>query len=438
MNQSLLTKKKSNIQKAILCKAEGNALLYSLFVLLIVSLICSSLILYAYLNNKSLLNLYHKEDVIKDVDSGITLLLDDDFMKVGESNENYSLYSIEGDQVKLSKESWGLFKILKSEKSWRNYTHRKIALVGDFIKQEKKTALYLADKKKPLSMSGRAVLKGKSYLPKAGIKTSIIEGKRFMGEMPHPNQVLTSEETLPLNQKIFEGLSFDEMKNKYLNPKSNLVNPKIEKGELINSFGELTKVLYYENAVSLSKVRFKGKIVIISEKSISINNSVIFDDVVFIAPKITINKKVEGRGQFFARDTLAVFEDVNLHYPSSLCVINKNKDASCPFLFIDEDANIEGVVINYAQTTTEEKKPLIRMLEDAQIKGQLIVNGNFEFKGDISGSVYCNNFFLKTPVSIYENHLYDASIDLTALPEVFVGIDFINESSINKVVKWLE
>jgi hypothetical protein len=42
-----------------------------------------------------------------------------------------------------------------------------------------------------------------------------------------------------------------------------------------------------------------------------------------------------------------------------------------------------------------------------------------------------------TPSSVYENHLLNATIDVSKLSKHYVGINLVQESKIKKVVKWL-
>lgn len=418
-------------------RVKGNSLIYSLFVMLVVTIISSSLILYAYLNNRSLLNVFHKEEVMNYVTSGVNLLLDNAYLKGGGVEENRSLFGIEGDHVTLQKYRWGMYTLIHSEKNWHDYHYSKTALTGAHISPENRVALYLSDKEKPLSLCGRSRLKGKVLLPKAGLKTATIEGEMFTGEGPDPTKTGRSKKDLPINAGLFNELSFDNLKQKYLDNKINSINPKINEDTLENKFTNKAIVMYGESPMNLSNTNARGHVVFFSETSITVNSSCYLEDVLLIAPSIFIGPGFKGSIQAFARDTIAVFENVTLEYPSVLCALDKNPGESPSFLFMDKQAQLQGIVVNYCTSPLEEYPPITRILEESTITGQLLCNGIFEHKGIVKGMVFCNYFYIKTPVSVYENHLFNAVIDVTALPVDYCGVDFTIEKKYNKVVKWL-
>ena len=52
-------------------------------------------------------------------------------------------------------------------------------------------------------------------------------------------------------------------------------------------------------------------------------------------------------------------------------------------------------------------------------------------------NVFCKSFILRTPSSVYENHLMDVAIDRIALSEYFVGVALTEEINHHQIIKWL-
>ncbi|MEZ5199162.1 MAG: hypothetical protein R2764_23105 [Bacteroidales bacterium] len=74
---------------------------------------------------------------------------------------------------------------------------------------------------------------------------------------------------------------------------------------------------------------------------------------------------------------------------------------------------------------------------DVELSGQIYWDGIFDFKGKVYGSVACKKFLLKTPSSIYENHLMDVRIDLESLSKHYTGIELTGTERVKKVIQWL-
>jgi hypothetical protein len=69
------------------------------------------------------------------------------------------------------------------------------------------------------------------------------------------------------------------------------------------------------------------------------------------------------------------------------------------------------------------------------IKGEVYCNTNIELKGTVFGTVYTSNFIAKQSGSVYQNHLYNATIVVDSLSQKYVGLPFSNSKK--GVLKWL-
>ena len=59
--------------------------------------------------------------------------------------------------------------------------------------------------------------------------------------------------------------------------------------------------------------------------------------------------------------------------------------------------------------------------EGVNIIGLVYSNGYTSLRGNISGSLFCQGFLLRTHSALYENHLLNVQINADALPSFFVG-----------------
>ena len=59
--------------------------------------------------------------------------------------------------------------------------------------------------------------------------------------------------------------------------------------------------------------------------------------------------------------------------------------------------------------------------------------GKTQLKGNVIGCLYTDRFFLKTTSTIYENYMYDGTIDREELPDYFVRLP-IHENKSEYVV----
>ncbi|MNT07780.1 hypothetical protein D3C72_1424970 [compost metagenome] len=80
---------------------------------------------------------------------------------------------------------------------------------------------------------------------------------------------------------------------------------------------------------------------------------------------------------------------------------------------------------------------MIELKKNASVEGILYSNGFLHLLGNVFGTVYCNRFVLKTPVTYYENHMLDVQIDQSRLSPYFVSSSLFGEKNQKKVIKWL-
>ena len=160
------------------------------------------------------------------------------------------------------------------------------------------------------------------------------------------------------------------------------------------------------------------------------------EDVILIAPQISIKSGFKGTFQAYAIQSIHVDENCELGFPSQLCAIHsegKYNPADSLIISIGNNSKLSGAAI----IESFGLPAFIKIGKGAQISGQVYCPGPVELKGEILGSLYCNSLYFETPKAKYYNHLLNSKIDFTSLSKHFVGIDLLTESSNRAIIKWL-
>ncbi|MFC2105014.1 hypothetical protein ACFLS4_06665 [Bacteroidota bacterium] len=426
------------MKKIRISKVDGGALYYAVFIAFIISILSGLLILYTYVHNSYINRQILQEQVFSNVKSGINLVLKNPELVFYSSDEEIKLFGNEYDIVKLRKEHWGAYDLVYSESKRHNHKASKIALIGDHLGKKEDIALYLTDKKKYLSISGKTFLKGTCYLPKLGIKRAYIEGQGYQNRELVFGKVLQSEAKLPdLNTEKIKYL--ESLVNKQFSTEDSLVELKgnISSELISNSFYNKPIILYSNQLTNLVGVRLEGNIILKFDQGITIHENCYLKDVIILAPSTTIKDGFKGTIQILATEKIVIGKSCQLRYPSFLGVLKSKEDKEF-VITVGENTKIAGGILLYS-TLSNTKDPFkMKIGESSMVYGMVYCNGFVEHKGDIYGSLYCEGFTLKTAASLYENHLLNATVNYSQLPKDFVGINLVDKPINQKIIKWVE
>ena len=389
-------------------KLNAHALFFSLVVALLTAIICSSFILYAYYNRVVLHRHQQHSRLSENAISGINYLsaLPEEF------DQTIDLFGDGKDSVHLVKKRWGFFDVLFAKAFSNEKSKERVVMSG--VSNNDQTALYLLDQNKKLSLTGRTKIVGDAYLPKTGVTRGYIGGNSYLGNQLIYGSTFTSTSTLPaLNEEVV----------------NHIIQLWNEQGEELQDsinhpFSQDTK---YVNVDGVLSGFHKGNVVYTSSYPVLVSSICELNDVIVIAPSITIQRGFKGSAQFFAMDSLLVEENVLLNYPSVLGLIKKKTDHSVrPFIQIAKGSTVRGGLVAY-QLDYDRSKTLIKVEKDVKIDGFIYTNGFLQHEGELNGKVNCASFYLSTKSSVYENYLKDAIIDRKALSEEFVWPIFLQK-----------
>lgn len=415
---------------------KAGALLYSLAIALLIGLLSSSLILFAFFSRTAIQQNSDIERLQLNTNSAMQLLLAAPDKVPFDNSTEIDLFGEGKDKVTFQRKHWGAFEIAVSNAVAGKLSANRAAMIGALIHNDSKISLYLADEDKPLSLCGNTLIKGICYLPKAGVKRAYIEGQSFSGDKLIDGEVKESSSELPpINKAMIEhNLA-------YLAGQYNAGDSIAEFGKMQNSdkiiqpFSANTLLIHSKGKTILTNQNYSGNIIIASEEAVFIGSGSVLDNVIVYAPFIEVENNFAGSVQLFAGDSIFIGENTKLKYPSVAGLISSGSNDS-KFL-IKKGAEISGVVFAYREKNDTKIPFLFSIEKDALIKGQVYSNGPVDLKGNIHGSIACEKFILSTPSSVYENHLLNVTIDYSLLSPYFVGINLTDNSDNREIVKWL-
>jgi hypothetical protein len=418
---------------------KASSLFYAIVISIIIAIVSSSLILFAYLSRIEFENFEILQRLNLNATSGLNLLMSKQSLIELNQHKIIDLYGNKGDSVALSRKSWGAFEIIVSDGLFKNRSVTQIAQVGYYPDSAKSYSLYLTDQDKPLALCGNTKIKGTAFLPKTGVKRAYIEGQNFTGAIMIDGQVRTSEKTLPKFNKMLIDNIQSILSKKIINENDSVIaiETNLSGDSLNNSFKNRTIVITSDSALKISDGLYSGNIAIISNKQITVSANAIIRDIIIAAPKIIIEKEFKGNLQAFASDSIIVNKDVSLYYPSVLGIVKGSSTLTLSAVVLNENDTLLGTIFSFKDDESILKEVVVVLKEKSFVTGQVYSNGYADVKGTIFGSLMSNKIILSTPSSIYENHLLNAVIDQTALSKHYTGINLVEESTVKKVVKWL-
>lgn len=421
-------------------KIKSGALQFAVFIGVLIALLLSGLILYAYTFS------YTKEqskgaiENIQIANSALNTLLQNS--DVGNDTITMELYRSNNQSLHYNVSQWGLYEKATIVAQNRKKRFVKTAILGSKINTPQAPSLFLQETYSPLVVVGNTEIKGIVYLPSQGVKPGYIAGNSYYGAKLIDGQIKKSGVELPeLSNGYVDRLLYYSKKYKPLLQEEFLT---INSGQkTINSFQKKTKGIHEKGVITLDSNTFVGNIIFKSDTLIQVKKTSHLKDVILVAPSVEIEEGTEGSYQVIATKMIKVGKNCKLNFPSALVLIDddkiqtsyQNQTNSKKQIFIEEGTVIKGCV-SYLDT----RKPItsfesqIVLMKDAKIMGQAYCMGNFELMGIVSGSVYTKQFITNAGGSVYVNHILNGHIENLENLDYFGGILFKDEPK--TIMKW--
>ncbi|MDB5002071.1 MAG: hypothetical protein JWQ34_296 [Mucilaginibacter sp.] len=418
---------------------KASALYIVIVIALVIGLLCSSLIVVAYFYRLQYQRTFRRDRLQNNVSSGVNILIADQ----GNSFTNekvLSLFGSDADSISLKKTMWGLYDVGLSKAFIQKDTLYKTFLIANSIDSTKWAALYLIDEDRPLSVSGKTMIKGNAYIAKAGIKEAYVDNKSYQGDKRLViGKIYNSDKKLPL-------LNTDRLNRleKYFSETSNIDNTILKYDTLHNSFLSETRLAHFGKKVeTLENIKLTGNIILFSDTTVIIEKTAQLNNVMVFARSIVVKSGFEGTCQLFATDSIGVECDCIFNYPSGLGVMRfQPSKISLPVLLhIGENTKIGGVIFTYDKNYDGNKQPFMDIGKNANLTGQIYSQGILGLKDGIvvNGSVFTSRFLYQSTFTRYENYIINTTINSTALSPYYLNSELMPVSAKKKkVLQWLE
>lgn len=421
-------------------KLKSGALQFTVFIAVLIALLLSGLILYAYTF------IYMKEQskgAIENIqlsDTGIAYLLQQEEINLDTLSVDFE--HKENQTLKVHLSQWGIFEKAYTKSQFRKKIFVKTALMGSLLDSQKSPTLYLQETQNPLSVVGKTAIRGIAYLPSQGVRTGYIDGNSYHGSELIYGSKQKSTTVLPsVKKSILDVISFYLKDYQIVNQEDFI--PLETNKRIVVSFKEKTKGSYSKDPIVLENREIKGNIIIKSDTLIRIKKTALLKDLILIAPIIEIEDGTTGNFQAIASQKITVGKGCKLDYPSALVLYQDNKNN--PYvqsikqfenqIFIDSGTIIKGSICYFQTKEPTDFQTQIVLEKDSRIKGQVYCMGNFELKGTVSGSVSTRQFVANQSGSIFVNHIYNGVIENENIPKIYGGI--VMEVTPKTVLKWL-
>jgi len=391
---------------------KAHSLLYAIYVCLIVSLLCGALLYIANMYNQ--LNIYyttHEELYIQN----------QSLVNYALANPNKKTIEIEEEQTVGSSyelKPYGLLTVLTAKSFVTNDTVTSVHFAA--ASTNDKLCVFLTNLDRSLSYSGDVKLIGDKKLPSDFIKPIYIDNKP--NKLENTGATSVSANSLP---DISESLkkSFTQLNGLKVPIKEVPQN----NGIYYNSFLRPTIEINLEDPIL--SVSLKGNIIIRSSDSIVVKSSANLNDIILSDPKIIFEDNFKGTVQAFATKKINVGINVELGYPSSLCINNTTLEKSS--IIIKSNSKIYGAIVLYGNTTTDISKNSVDIEKDIILACDIYCTGELTLRSNVYGTVYTNKFVHKTASSGYDNCLADLEINPSKRPAHFVSMPLLSNNDIN-------
>ncbi|NVM62219.1 hypothetical protein FHW88_000495 [Mucilaginibacter sp. SG538B] len=418
---------------------KASALYMVIVITLMIGVICSALIVAAYLYKSQYQAKFRIDQLRNNLNSGITILIGskDSIYKDGHT---FGLFNDDADSVTLKKTDWGIFDVCAASAFIKRDTLYKVFSLANQIDSAKWGVLYLIDEDRPVSVSGNTVIRGNAFIPKSGIRTAYVDNQAYTGDQHIVNgKTFDSERKLPPLSMARLG-----QLQKQLSVSPAMNNLPVGVDSIARSFLEPTvSYSFGKTAKTISHVNLKGNIILYSDTTLVIDSTARLNNVLVFARGIVVKSGFRGNCQLFATDSISVERDCKFSYPSCLGVLRftTGNTVGLPAkLTIGDRTDCEGLIFSY-QKDDKQLPPVISLGNKARVLGQIYSMGilNLRAGTTINGSVFTKRFLYQSEFTRYENYLINVSLDSRALSPYYLSSDLTPVAGRpKKILQWLE
>jgi len=400
-------------------KVRAGALAYVVVLSLVIMLMLGLLIINKYYLLSDV-NLSMERDAVRDNIKSVQAILEEDDSLI-EYEKEFRLLGNSGVSLYVEKENWGLFNIVKITSKARIYSDTSIYMSADSYAFTDTTALYMEDMNNYLSVAGNTIIKGDCSIPALGVRKGYIESTGYYKDTVVYGKMSRSGGDLPVlsedvNQRFKDLWNFKR-------------SVSLSGDSLCNSFSGDEVVIHSNEPINLSGLSLKGKIKILSDKSVIIDSTTKIENCVVCAPVVNIGNGFEGNLQVFANRYISLGNNVRLKYPSYLYMNSKIKTE----MVVGRNSEVYGGVINVGN-----EESVMKADKESVLYGRVYCDCKAQLQGKIYGSVYVKKLIYYNQWAKYEDVLFHSVIDKTKVWTKTPLVYLFGESKKRVFVEWLD
>jgi hypothetical protein len=417
---------------------KASALYMVIVIALVIGLLCSSLIVAAYFYKAEYQKKFRYDRLSNNINSGVNILLantDSAYSK----GKTFSLFGNDADSVTLQRNPWGIYDLGVARAFIGKDTLYKTFTFANDIDSSKWAAFYIVDEDRPLSLSGKTLVRGNAYVPKGKVNTAYVNGNSYTGD----KQLIIGIQRN--SEKMLPDLQTNRLSD--LRRLSTAVHPldTILDGvdSLHTSFLSQTRNINFGKTPKIfTNINLSGNIILFSDTSLVIDSTVKLDNVIVIAKSIIVKSGFHGNCQLFAIDSISIGSNCTFNYPSCLGLFRFKPPLinSQGIIHLGNKSSFGGIILTYEKKENE-RQPIIELGNEVNIVGQIYSQGMFVTMDNdvIKGSVYTKSYYYKSSATLFENYLINISIDSKALSQYYLTSTIMPVAGKKKkVLQWLE
>jgi hypothetical protein len=383
-------------------KIKGHALMITVFLLLSVTIVISSLLFYSYYNKLQFKTWLLNRKLADNMESAKVYL---NHVEELEGDKILDIFKNVEDSINVRWYQWGVYGV-SCVKTTLGNIHKSETWLNSIKSDTTKPVLYLLNNGKELSVDGSVVFHGKCFVPNGKIKSAKSKSNKIF-ELK--GKAYKSSSSLPLINPIVK---------KYLIGLINEINKVKKDEEIIDkdisikksvSFLDSLFEIKYDNGLFINNSDIRGHIIIVSTKLIQIENTNNIEDAILIAPKIILKSGTKINAQLYATDSIVVEDKCILTYPSAIGLINVSNHNNISKIVVI-NSKIEGEIFTLNQFDDVELNRKVIISKGSVINGNVYCDGLLNIQADISGSVFTKKIIYFFGKNIYENYLNDCSL----------------------------
>ncbi|PCH68430.1 MAG: hypothetical protein COC06_09530 [Bacteroidales bacterium] len=410
-------------------KSKAGALQYVVAMSLLIFFLMGMFMLQAHYSNLHVDEILIQERLYDQLSSAKVLLKNRPGLVQEQGKRKLELFS--DVHVKLNVNNWGIYKLIALNAGYRHHRKEEVFLLGDDIWQEDRSSLYLADRKRYLSLCGDTWIGGPAYLPSLGVRRSYVDGVGYYREKVIQGEIRKSKAELPTIRKEFSIL-FEEQWEIDFERDSIVSWEEVEEEKVSNSFYSKTLVMYSPQEIILENIDLSGRIKVISDTIIKVLASTKIDHCILIAPRVVFQRNCKMNCQVFAKDYVEIGQESDFTYPSMVFMNGYNSGKE---LVLQDSVHFAGELLVLGKQ--EKKMPKLKLKKSTRVEGFVYCDGIVEMEGGVAGSVYTNRFLLYTRSAMYENHLLNIRLDVEDLKKEYVGVSWFGEPVRKEIIEFL-